>query len=313
MRKYNAMMLVGPPGTGKTTLLLQLYEEEVARRKAAQDARPFPKPLVKTLDDSWTSLDLIGGRSIVRRSIRFKPGALLEAIRDGQWLILDEINRADLDRIFGGLLTWLSGQETSVGRESDEPNAREILLDWAKDGEAGGKVEDAERNVVRYLADPGFRLLGTYNAQDAHRVFRFGDALGRRFVRVPIAEPDVETFREVLAEDAKELSEDERASIVKLYQAHRSAGGRLVLGPALFLQMARYMLPEGGEPPRREWLQEAYLINVGPFLARESDGQAALEAHVLRATGSNDDDGNSGGVFDKDEWQWIKDHLRHLV
>lgn len=55
----------------------------------------------------------------------------MQAIAADQWLLLDEANRADLDRIFGGMLTWLAGQEVTVGRES-RGSPSEIVLTWSR-------------------------------------------------------------------------------------------------------------------------------------------------------------------------------------
>src|SRR5690606_32270056 len=90
----------------------------------------FHDPLWATPDESWTTRDLVGGDTIVDGHIRFRPGWVVRAIADDRWLVLDEANRADMDRIFGGLLTWLSGGTVAIGSEHSGADAREILLGW---------------------------------------------------------------------------------------------------------------------------------------------------------------------------------------
>ena len=72
-----------------------------------------------TPEEGWTTRDLLGGETVDDNgNLRFRPGHVLEAIRDDRWLVLDEANRADMDKIFGGLLTFLSD------KASDEPPTR---------------------------------------------------------------------------------------------------------------------------------------------------------------------------------------------
>ena len=125
-------------------------------------------------------------------------GRVLEAIRDDCWLVLDEANRADMDKIFGGLLTWLSDSHVVLGQAATNLQAPTVELDWASQPEsfvAPERLAQLEAPTpsgepIVFLTGDEWRLLGTYNAQDAQRVFRFGQALGRRFARVPIPAPD---------------------------------------------------------------------------------------------------------------------------
>ena len=188
----------------------------------------------------------MGGETVSENEIVFRPGWVLRSIAENRWLVLDEANRADMDRIFGGLLTWLSGGTVSLGLESTKEDARRIELGW-KTGTSQRIETDADETTVprkagsiRYLAGQDWRLLGTYNALDAQRVFRFGAALGRRFVRVPIpaAEPDL--FALALQEQAADLPDFVRNRLLRLYAAHYATEATR-LGPALFLSMCRYV------------------------------------------------------------------------
>ena len=93
--------------------------------------------------------------------------------------------------------------------------------------------------VVSYLAGDDWRLLGTYNAVDAQRVFRFGQALGRRFARVPIPPMQASQFDQLVENEAGDLPDGARHAVKSLYAAHLTS--EQALGPALFLEILAYV------------------------------------------------------------------------
>lgn len=238
-----AVLLVGPPGTGKTALLRKAIGT-VSRGRQSDGLDGLKPPLWSTPDESWTARELIGGETVIGGEIVFRPGWILRSIAENRWLVLDEANRADLDRIFGALLTWLAGGSVTVGVESAALDAKLIELSWA-DGPS--RVETTESSIpeepgrVRYLASRDeWRLLGTYNALDAQRVFRIGAALGRRFARVPIPPLTPAKFVLTLAKRAEDLDVRLRTIIGLLYRAHYDSEVTRV-GPAQFLGMCGYL------------------------------------------------------------------------
>lgn len=306
-----AVMLVGPPGTGKSSLVEELLAE-VAQDPARFGMSTPHEGLFVTPDESWTTRELVGGETVDDKGrIRFSIGAVLEAVSRDQWLVLDEANRADMDRIFGGLLTWLAGQTTTLGRVSGSAEAGSITLGWASDAnsEIIGLEElkaDDPSSPVEFLAGQEWRLIGTYNALDAHRVFRFGMALGRRFAHVPVLQPDPSAFEEALAAPlgaVPESSRDEvRRRVAGLYAAH-AATPSAALGPAMFLGMPQYVAAglELGGASIDELVAEAYLTSAGAWLSRLDD--IAL-------------DGLGAVIADEEtlahQWGWVKSQLSAL-
>jgi hypothetical protein len=306
-----AVMLVGPPGTGKSQLLAELLEELNQSPLEFGFTTGHDAALV-TPDESWSARELVGGETVDDAGrLRFTPGAILRAIADDQWLMLDEANRADLDRIFGPLLTWLSGQSVLVGRTGSAATSGAITLTWADTvaSQVSGLEELTAQVItgepVQFAAGTEWRMLGTYNALDAHRVFKFGLALGRRFAHVPVPAPDAGAFDTALRPRTSEMTDDianaVHERVTALYAAHRQVDGA-TLGPALFLDIPSYVqagVQSAADVPGL--VAEAYLSAVGTWLARLEEDQLDALAPFCA----------SDSVLGAD-WQWVREQLSAL-
>ena len=92
-------MLVGPPGSGKTTLALG--DREGGRRRPAG---PSGATIV-TAGHRWSARDTVGRPG----DEEWERGAVVAAAARGRWLIVDELDRARLDRALGDLSSFLAG------------------------------------------------------------------------------------------------------------------------------------------------------------------------------------------------------------
>ncbi|MFI5583688.1 AAA family ATPase [Amycolatopsis sp. NPDC051758] len=314
VRSRPALMLVGPPGTGKTHLLTELVFA-ISQEPETYGLTRIRKPMLVTPDESWTARELVGGDTVDDDGrLRFSPGHVLEAIHRDRWLILDEANRADLDRIFAGLFTWLSGQTVEVGRASAAPGASKIMLGWADTRHS--QVIGANRlrhggttgGPIYYLAGQDWRLLGTYNAVDAQRVFRFGQALGRRFDHIPVPVPDGTAFTaalDVRLNDVTPNLEDQEKSrlatiLAEIYRAHLEQGE--TMGPAALLSIPQYVAAgrqDSVDVPLAQLVAEAYLAGMGTWLVG-LDTAGSFEARL------------SGEEVLGAEWEWIRSRLTEL-
>lgn len=295
VERFPFILLVGPPGTGKSTLVDWITEQVTNDPESFGFPEGFaPDPIWRTPDESWSAFDIIGGLAPDESgALRWSPGALLNAVEENRWLVLDETNRADMDKIMGPLFTWLSGQQVEVGR--DLPHGGDpVILGWDRD-------DTSPTEESTYLAGGSWRLFGTYNPADAQRVFRMGQALSRRFVVIPIPALDPSSMQALLESRFPDLDADIRDDIGAIYAAHHD-DDHTQLGPAVYLRMAEYI--EGGdeEASTVELLAEAYVTNLGKYVASFDDAVLdGLEHRILESE-----------ALTEEQWTWIKNQ-RHTL
>ncbi|MCQ0520966.1 AAA family ATPase [Klebsiella pneumoniae] len=169
------IVLQGPPGTGKSSLVRALAK--------AFNASTF----AVTAHEDWTIYDVIGRlelRITEDRKEEITPvnGALTEAvIRCGnnvvqhfddpnhpqaEWLLIDELNRAHLDKAFGELFSVLGTDELVP-----------INLPHQRDGNRG------------LVIPRRFRIIATLNSYDKQFVQNLSQAIRRRFTFITLDVP----------------------------------------------------------------------------------------------------------------------------
>ncbi len=171
------VLLSGPIGTGKTQL-----------------ARKIPKIIwnyyadLHTATADWTTQDVIGGimpkmgdnnqpvydihngcvvDTVLKNWSRGEgeKGRVTFGDYKGVWAIIDEFNRADIDKAFGQLFTSLRTKEMQIPTNK-----------------VGKSYEDLK------IPDD-YRIIGTLNTADKHFLFKLSDALKSRFAYIEVGIP----------------------------------------------------------------------------------------------------------------------------
>jgi 5-methylcytosine-specific restriction protein B len=164
------VVFAGPPGTGKTKLaglLAQAFNVELRS---------------ETANPEWSVYDVIGSQALnVQGGTHPRHGIVTSSILgcaattvrhldkgqgpQGEWLLIDEMNRAEIDRAFGPLFTALSGEDKGT-----------FSLDYVS-------------SSPRVTIPKRFRILCTMNDYDTRFVNSMSGALRRRFARVLVLPP----------------------------------------------------------------------------------------------------------------------------
>ncbi len=215
------LMFYGPPGTGKTTLA-QLVSGVL-----------HDSYTMVTGSADWTSQDVIGGyQPVGQGTVSFVPGVLLQNF--DRPLIIDELNRCDIDKVLGPLFTVLSEQMTTLPYRTDvadENSPSYVILPKPKPGTA-----DHE-----FAPKPGWRIVATINSIDKAALYQMSFALMRRFGWIYVDVPrDLQEFLlQIMRKWDMVGEETQSAGDMPLTQIWRIVNSVRVIGPAPILDMVK--------------------------------------------------------------------------
>jgi len=241
------VILVGPPGTGKSELA-----EQVTSEVLDDDGSDSTGYSMVTATADWSTFDTIGGyQPGGDAGLEFVSGVFLDRFQDAdglpknEWLIVDELNRADIDKAFGPLFSALVGDSVKTTFKDDAGRAIEIRN---KEQAASDAVESSV-----YCVPDSWRMLATMNTHDKMSLYDLSYAFMRRFAFVHVGAPSADDISPDEIEEYVDrwdietgadggLTDEQIAHIATFWQTiqpHRK------LGPALIEEIATALTADG--------------------------------------------------------------------
>ena len=243
------VLLTGPPGTGKTEIA-----ERVCEHLTDQHPYLFSDSEMTTATADWSTFDTVGGYMPTESDetdgeLSFTPGIVLNRLKNNrtgvqsnELTIIDELNRADIDKAFGQLFTLLSGPSVQLPYTVE---GEEVELTTYED-------VDGSAEPHQYVVPNSWRIFATMNAYDKTSLYEMSYAFMRRFAFVRVPAPELpegsdgeRTVEDVVFEyaDAWELdvSRSEAWAVGRVWQETNHAVEERAIGPAIIEDVLRYV------------------------------------------------------------------------
>lgn len=273
------VILIGPPGTAKTELsecLCNAFNAEYSLATATAEWTTF-----ETIGGYMTSLDASGSNAL-----DFNLGVVTESIRLNKWLIIDEFNRADMDKAFGELFSILMGKTIDLPYQKRTPSGPQSI-------QIGPDAGDSKKYCV--TLQPDWRMIATMNSFDKSSLARLSLALMRRFSVIHVDAPAETDYEKLIQSTASHHKPSDKAThtnydfacekLAHLFASKKPGSLRsvgLAIGPAIPIDAIKYIAirVEMKDCPAKEELVIEALIN---YLFPQFEGRDDVHEQIIDA------------------------------
>ena len=271
------VIFTGPPGTGKTEIASRVAEELVREKPGVYTGFE-----ITTATADWSTFETVGGYMPTEtdgENLSFESGQVLrrfkeDGVQQNELLVIDEINRADIDKAFGQLFTLLSGQAVQLPYRR---GGEEIVIRPASNASGLGEAHE-------YVMPESWRIFATMNTYDKTSLYELSYAFMRRFSFVHVDAPTIQSGKEgaeLLARYADEwgLDPDQKVLDAVADVWRRLNGGQegRKIGPAIVQDMLH-----GIEHAPHSDLDGAITAAVGNYVLPQLEGTPRQEK-IVRA------------------------------
>lgn|GEM_PF-1335281 len=222
------IILTGPPGTGKTTLAERACEEAVNQKYISGY-------MITTAVSDWSTFDTVGGYMPDKDGkLVFQEGIFLRSICENKWLIVDEINRAEVDKALGHFFTVLSGKDVELQYKVETPSGeKHIAVCYANT-----KASYFDAKTATYYIGRNWRVIATMNTYDKNSLFVLSYAFMRRFAFVYIPAPCEDDFAKLVK--SKLDGQDELAELLLnvVNASPKKLGAAIIIDLIAFIENA---------------------------------------------------------------------------